>query len=113
MRSSTYMVDLYRQLQAGDATARTRLIERLGEMRRADGAERVAVLDAQADVVAADDPLDVADSHAAEDAVPRARQRRGADHPASHRQPGRAAPAGGDSVCAQRPAGAAGRGAAG
>ncbi|MDT7833872.1 response regulator [Aquabacterium sp. OR-4] len=62
VRSSTYMVDLYRQLQAGDATARTRLIERLGEMRRADGAERVAVLDAQADVVAADGPLDVADS---------------------------------------------------
>ncbi|MEK8051735.1 response regulator [Ideonella sp. DXS22W] len=62
VRSSAYMVDLYRQLEGGDDEARQRLVERLAEMRRADGADRVAVLDAQARVVAADGPLVVDDA---------------------------------------------------
>jgi two-component system sensor histidine kinase/response regulator len=54
IRSSTFMVDLYRRYQAGDAAARTQLVARLADFRRGGASESVLVVEASGHVVGAE-----------------------------------------------------------
>ncbi|WP_395700545.1 ATP-binding protein [Aquabacterium sp.] len=64
IRTSTYMPDLYRRYQGGDAASLTRLVERLSEFRRGGAAHALLLLSAEGQVLGSE-PVDPAPISAA------------------------------------------------